>query len=112
VETIEQASRGAGRLRLFSRLFFGRPIVPGRQISRNRSPPAVAARTERSNLSLGEIEDLVKHDATLCFRILRAGIRPRLPRDNISSMREACCCWRDMVRDGVAMGRRLARRDR
>jgi EAL and modified HD-GYP domain-containing signal transduction protein len=103
VETIEQAEAAAqDGFVCFQGFFFGRPqLVPGRQISPQQ---ITALRLLRGlndpNLSLGQIEDLVKHDATLCYRILRAvNSAAFATRGTVSSMREALLLLgRDIVR--------------
>jgi EAL and modified HD-GYP domain-containing signal transduction protein len=103
VETIEQAEAAAqDGFVCFQGFFFGRPmLLPGRQISPQQITALRLLRALNDpNLSLGEIEDLVKHDATLCYRILRAvNSAAYATRGTVSSMREALLLLgRDMVR--------------
>ena len=74
VETLdlfEQAMKDG--FTFFQGFFFGRPLilqgrsVPGHQLANLRLLHAL----HDLNLSVHQLEDLVKHDAALCFRILR-----------------------------------------
>jgi EAL and modified HD-GYP domain-containing signal transduction protein len=103
VETIEQAEAAAqDGFVCFQGFFFGRPmLLPGRQISPQQITALRLLRALNDpNLSLGQIEDLVKHDATLCYRVLRAvNSAAFATRGTVSSMREALLLLgRDMVR--------------
>ena len=57
----------------FQGFFFGRPlIVPGRDVAGHHLQTLRLLRALNDpNLSIGELEDLVSHDAALCYRILR-----------------------------------------
>jgi EAL and modified HD-GYP domain-containing signal transduction protein len=75
VETAETAGVAAGAgFHLFQGYYFCRPVmfaarpVPSRRLAYVR----LLAALNRPNLSLGEVEDLVKHDVSLSYRVLRS----------------------------------------
>jgi EAL and modified HD-GYP domain-containing signal transduction protein len=83
--------------------FFQRPVV--RPADRRMMPQQVTLlrllrALNDSNLSIAELEGLVKHDAALCFRILRAVNSAAAARRNtVFSMHDALLLLgRDMVR--------------
>jgi c-di-GMP-related signal transduction protein len=57
----------------FQGFFFGRPlVVPGRDVAGHHLAALRLLRALNDpNLSIGQLEDLVSHDAALCYRILR-----------------------------------------
>jgi c-di-GMP-related signal transduction protein len=91
----------------FQGFFFGRPLitqardVPGHQVAHLRLLHAL----NNPNLSVHQLEDLIKHDASLCYRILRtvnsAAYALRTP---ITSIRQALVyLGRDTVRRWVSL---------
>jgi len=91
----------------FQGFFFGRPLiaqardVPGHQVAHLRLLHAL----NNPNLSVHQLEDLIKHDASLCYRILRtvnsAAYALHTP---IQSIRQALVyLGRDTVRRWVSL---------
>ncbi len=103
VETLDQveaASRDG--FVCFQGFFFERPQL---QAGRPMSPQHVTTlrflrALNNQNLSLGHLEDLIKHDTELCYRILRAVNSAAFARrTTVGSIREALLLLgRDMVR--------------
>ena len=103
VETLdlfEQATKDA--FSYFQGFFFGRPLilqgrsVPGHQMANLRLLHAL----QDLNLSVHQLEDLVKHDAALCFRILRTvNSAAYALRNTVHSIRDAMVyLGRDAIR--------------
>jgi c-di-GMP-related signal transduction protein len=103
IETVEQFERAAtDGYSYFQGFFFGRPVMrQGRSVP---AQPLAQMRLVRAlndpNLSVHKLEELVKHDPSLCYRILRtvnsAGFALQT---TISSIREALVLLgRDAIR--------------
>lgn len=74
IETVEMFDLAVREgFHLFQGYFFGRPVIkqarelPGSQLGHLRLVQAL----NNPDLSVHQIEDLIKHDASLCYRILR-----------------------------------------
>jgi EAL and modified HD-GYP domain-containing signal transduction protein len=103
VETFEEFESAArDGFTAFQGFFFGRPLllqgrdVPGQQLALLRVLKAL----NNPNLSVGQLEELVKHDAALCYRILRTVNSAAFAlQTTIKSVREALLLLgRDTVR--------------
>jgi len=93
VATLEQAEAASqDGFAAFQGFFFAQPVVlPNRQVSPSQITLLRLVRALYDpRLSLGDLEELVKHDAELCNRILRAVNSAAFARrQTVSSMREA-----------------------
>ncbi len=108
IETLDQFEAAAsGGYEYFQGFFFGRPLitqsrgVPGQQVAHLRLLHAL----NNPNLSVHHLEELVKHDASLCYRILRtvnsAAFALQTP---VQSIRQALIyIGRDTVRRWVSL---------
>jgi c-di-GMP-related signal transduction protein len=74
IETLDQFElAGSEGYTYFQGFFFGRPLItqareiPGHQLAHLRLLQAL----NNPNLSVQQLEELVKHDASLCYRLLR-----------------------------------------
>ena len=92
--------------RRFQGFCIGRPKPGARSVSsRQLASLQLLSALNRPNLSIGELEDVVKHDAGLCYQLLRTinSAAHGLPR-TVTSIREALLLLgRDMVRRWASM---------
>jgi c-di-GMP-related signal transduction protein len=103
IETLDQFEEAVkAGYSYFQGFFFGRPLiargrdVPGVQLGRLRLLHAL----NDPNLALHQLEELIKHDASLCYRILRTVNSAAFARRSaVHSIREALLMLgRDTVR--------------
>jgi EAL and modified HD-GYP domain-containing signal transduction protein len=103
IETFDQFEMAAAEgFTAFQGFFLGRPAlvapqeVPGAQVARLRLLRAL----NDANASIAALEDIVKHDAGLCYRLLRtvnsAAVARRTPVQSIADA--LLMCGRDRVR--------------
>jgi len=108
VNTLEQwEAAAADGVTGFQGFFFGRPMTAGgRTISTQQLASLRLLRAlNESNLSVGQLEDIVKHDASLCYWLLRCinSAAYALPRTVTSVGDALLLLGRDVVKRWASM---------